>query len=762
MYIVYPKFDFLTMRTYTVAVFLLCMFPFFALAQRSGSQQDDDPKKLENTPANFQRLLDSSNNFYNSGLYNRSLALNQDILKMAFAMEDPYYIHQGYRYLAYDYLVLNDTLLAQENMQKSEQYARMSKNDKATAMTFMDMANMYATFSQLDLAMEFHERSINMFRRIGDSTGLAKAHYNAIYTALDAEDLKKTYYHILAAQRLVQFGEHSSFGIGVDLFMAEYLIKNKFYNQAEEYLNKAIEAAKEQELNFELETAYAFLSESLYAQGRYKEAYEAFEVYDEYSDITSGVFSSAERFETTEKIQLNEYRKNVEAAEMQNQLQKQIVESKSRLNMVLMSLCATFLILVVTLLIAFRKRKQFVNELKKKNQEYLIAKEQSEELTELKSKFFSTVSHELRTPLYGVIGLSALLLEEPGLKNHQKDLRSLKFSADYLMALINDVLQMNKIESEDPIEEQTDFHLKSLLESITTSFEYICIQNNNQIKIQIGKTVPKNLNGNPIRLSQILMNLVGNACKFTENGRITIKVSSKKSSGDDVVLRFDVIDTGMGIAKDKQHTIFEEFAQGASVNYNYQGTGLGLPIVKKLLENAGSEIQLKSTLGAGSKFYFDLPFQRSVQGEDQDAPPVVDAAVLVGKRILVAEDNRINQIVTQKILEKYQMFCTVVENGARAVDAIRNQNFDLILMDLNMPVMDGIEASQNIRRISPEIPIIALTAVEVEEVRNDVFDSGMGDIIVKPYDVNKFIQTIIKHIDQVGHPLNLDGSKQVI
>ena len=140
----------------------------------------------------------------------------------------------------------------------------------------------------------------------------------------------------------------------------------------------------------------------------------------------------------------------------------------------------------------------------------------------------------------------------------------------------------------------------------------------------------------------------------------------------------------------------------------------------------------------------------------------MDAGVLEGKRILVAEDNRINQIVTQKILEKHKMFCTVVENGARAVEAVRRQNFDLILMDLNMPVMDGFEASQNIRRISPEIPIVALTAVEVEEVRNEIFDSGMGDIIVKPYDVNMFIQTIIKHIDQVGRPLNLESTKKVI
>lgn len=750
------------MRTCAVAVFLLCMFPFFALAQESGPEQVDDPKKLENTPANFKRLLDSSNNFYNSGLYNRSLALNQDILKMAFAIDDPYLIHQGYRFLAYDYLVLNDTLLAQENMQKSEQFARLSKNDTATAVTYMDMANMYATFSELDMAMQFHERSINMFRSMADSTGLAKAHYNTIYTALDADDLEKAHYHILAAQKLIKFSDHGSFAIGVDLFMAEYLLRNKFYNQADEYLHKAIAAAKEQELNIELEIAYSFLSESLYEQGRYKEAYEAFEIYDEYSDITSGVYSSAERFDTTEKIQLDEYRKDVEAAVMKNQLQKQIVESKSRLNIVLMGLCVTFLILVVTLLIAYRKRKQFVTELKKKNQEYLIAKEQSEQLTELKSKFFSTVSHELRTPLYGVIGLSSLLLEEPDLKNHQKDLRSLKFSADYLMALINDVLQINKIESENPVEEKSDFNLKNLLESIATSFEYICIQNNNRINIQIGKTVPKNLNGNPVKLSQVLMNLVGNACKFTEDGKITIKVSSKKSAADQVVLRFEVIDTGMGIAEDKQHSIFEEFAQGASVNYNYQGTGLGLPIVKKLLASAGSEIQLQSTLGSGSKFFFDLNFQRSEQSEDQEAPNLVDAAILVGKRILVAEDNRINQIVTQKILEKHKMFCTVVENGARAVDAIRNQNFDLILMDLNMPVMDGFEASQNIRRISPEIPIVALTAVEVEEVRNEIYDSGMGDIIVKPYDLNKFIQTIIKHIDQVGRPLNLESNKKVI
>jgi CheY-like chemotaxis protein len=249
------------------------------------------------------------------------------------------------------------------------------------------------------------------------------------------------------------------------------------------------------------------------------------------------------------------------------------------------------------------------------------------------------------------------------------------------------------------------------------------------------------------------MNLIGNACKFTENGTITITAEINNHGYDSVLVQFTVKDTGLGIAKNKLDSIFNEFAQIESTNTNYQGTGLGLPIVKKLLENANSKIHVASEPGKGSTFTFNLLFDvLHTLGNETMIAPKIDTASLHGKRILIVEDNRINQTVTMKILEKEGVICEVVDNGVKAVESVKKKAFDLVLMDINMPIMNGIEATRDIRKFNTTLPIIALTAVEIEEIRYRIFDCGMNDIVVKPYDVTKFRQTIAKNL---AIPINL-------
>nr|MCH9661173.1 response regulator [Bacteroidota bacterium] len=334
--------------------------------------------------------------------------------------------------------------------------------------------------------------------------------------------------------------------------------------------------------------------------------------------------------------------------------------------------------------------------------------------------------------------------------------------ANYLLALINDVLNISKIESYNLEDEQEVFNLHELLESIISSFEYMRLQNNNSISVDISKGIPFWLKGNPVQLSQVLMNLVGNACKFTENGSIVIEALEVNNTDTQTDITFSVKDTGIGISKEKHIAIFEEFSQVENNNYTYQGTGLGLPIVKKLLARSNSEIELKSELGKGSEFTFTLSF---IPTEKEPLPKelaIMDPILLKNKKILIAEDNRINQIVTKKILENNGMTCVIATNGKEAVLEMKNQKFDLILMDLNMPVMDGFEASRQIRLNHTKIPIVALTAVEVEEVRNKIYIAGMNDIIVKPYDINKFLQTILKNILIEASKVSISTNKKVV
>lgn len=730
------------MQRYVLAI-LLFTFSSYLFAQDGDIEVDSTDTDY---PEMFKKLLDSSNTFYNNGDYNKSIALNLDILNLAFKYGDPYYIHQSYRYLAYDYLYVKDTILAMDSFKKSENYAKLAKNDTATAVTYMDLANVYSTSRNYKKAFIYHDRSINLFTKIKDSAGMAKATYNAAITAIEAELFDKSFLYIKKAKELDNYGDDDTFSINLNYFLGEYYFHKKKYKKADSVLLKSIRDAEKVNLISELGYSYDAYRQSLFEQKRYKEAYKALEKYTEYYQLVAEEEYSLERSVLSQKYQLDEYRKDIKAEKLNNQLQAEIVKSKGVLNIILIIVSAIFLILLIALYSASIKRIKLVKELRIKNAEAIKAKEESEKLSKAKTKFFSTVSHELRTPLYGVIGLSSILLEEESLSDHKKDLKFLKFSADYLLALINDVLQINKIDSDSFDEEQTNFSLRDLIETITSSFEYMRIQNDNILTIEISDNIPEIIRGNSVQVSQILINLIGNACKFTENGNVLIKAEGTQVDNEITAIKFTIKDTGIGIAKEKQESIFDEFSQVDSLKYSSNGSGLGLPIVKKLLALSNTEINLESDLGKGATLSFTLSFEVIKAAIDKVKTKKLEPYILKDKKILIVEDNRINQIVTQKILEKYEIICSIAENGKIAVSKIEKEDYDLVLMDINMPIMNGIEASKEIRKFNKTVPIIALTAVEIEEMRNNIYLSGMNDIVVKPYDISKFIDTIIDNI----------------
>ncbi|RFN59008.1 tetratricopeptide repeat-containing hybrid sensor histidine kinase/response regulator [Marixanthomonas ophiurae] len=695
----------------------------------------------------FKELDETADIFYNKGDFTESLKINIELLKKGLESKNNYYIHQGYRNLGYDYLELNDTLQAKESFKKAEKYAKLSKNDTAKALSYMDLANVYAELDHnYKKAFQYHDKSIVVFEKLKDSAGIADAHYNTILTAMDAKDYNKAYIHLLKARKLNDFNKKHYNYIGIDVLTGEYHIEKGNYKLADSYLNKAIESAKKEGLSLELESAYLALSRSLYHQNEFEEAYIMRAEYDKYLEQNLRNVNNAQTETVSAKFQVSEYRKDIEAAELKNQLQAEIVKNKSNLNTILYVVSAILLFLFIIFLLAYRRRKQLVEKLRRRNREFLEAKQHAEKMSRSKTEFFSTVSHELRTPLYGVIGLSSILLEDPSLKGHENDLKSLKFSADYLLALINDVLQINKIDANKLENHTTTFNVEDLIDKIASSFEYMRLQNKNRISINISEKVPKVLKGNVIALSQILMNLVGNACKFTENGQITISISPKKVSPTKALLCFEIKDTGIGISEKDQERIFNEFSQVDSENYSYQGTGLGLTIVKKLVALSNSKIYLESKKEEGSSFWFNLSFDVVNKAEKKLEDSLLNKKLLINKRILIVEDNRINQAVTKKILEKNQVICSVAENGKQAVEQIKQNTFDLVLMDINMPVMNGLEATKKIRAFNTTIPIVALTAVEVEDMRFEIYNSGMNDIIVKPYDMNKFLQVILRNL----------------
>lgn len=384
--------------------------------------------------------------------------------------------------------------------------------------------------------------------------------------------------------------------------------------------------------------------------------------------------------------------------------------------------------------------------LKDKNIELTLAKEKAERASLAKAQFLSTITHELRTPLYAVTGLTHLLLEEDPKPNQKEHLNSLKFSGEYLLSLINNILDLNKLEANKVEIEKTTFSLKKRINDVLIALKKTAEDRKNSLNFEFDESIPDKLIGDPLKISQVLINLIGNSVKFTQNGEVTIRVNKISSSKDKVNLHIEIEDTGVGISKKKQKSIFETFNQGSlQINRKFGGSGLGLSIVKNLLELMNSKIYLESILGQGSKFWFDISFAISEETLGDTAinnTYEIDYKSLENVSVLVVEDNKINQMITKKILEKHKLICKVADNGLDAIKMVHENDFELILMDIHMPGISGIETTERIREFNKQLPIIALTAVTIDENLDEFYKAGFNEIIPKPFKPEDFFEKI--------------------
>lgn len=390
-----------------------------------------------------------------------------------------------------------------------------------------------------------------------------------------------------------------------------------------------------------------------------------------------------------------------------------------------------------------------ITERKIAERELIVAKEQAESAHKAQEQFLSTISHELRTPMNAVIGISNLMLEENPRADQAENLKILQFSANNLLALINDVLDLTKIEAGKLDMIAQDFDIGNTLSDINKSHRIKANDKGVELNVNIDRNVPKILVGDAHRLSQVLNNLVGNAVKFTDKGRVEINVKALKSAGDDVEIGFTVKDTGIGIPADKVLHIFEPFSQASALtNRIYGGTGLGLAITRKLIELQGGKISVLSETGKGSTFIFNILFKKS----DKDSLPketvVRNFSGLRGIRILLVEDNKVNQKVANKFLTNWEAVVDTVDNGKEALDWIKANHYDVVLMDLLMPVMDGYEAIRRIRKMPEysELPVIALTASAMSHEREKAFEAGVTDYICKPFVPSELYSKIAKYV----------------
>jgi signal transduction histidine kinase/CheY-like chemotaxis protein/TolA-binding protein len=671
--------------------------------------------------------------------------------------------------------------------EKAISFAKNKQQKTKLGIGYLQLATIYFDIEKNELAIDNYIRAINVFDKKNPTTNLALAYYGLgkCYLKKNKIAVAEIYF-----EKAASLYEELNFYEAIELINLQRGIINKEKKQfaiASEILKSVIENLSDDTFATTKTEAYFQLGEIEMATGNYSSAIDYYNLANssnsnnktdfsiskrifkqmsvayekannpkqslvflkKYSRITDSItthFYSNASENMVDKTQFDEQLKKIEQLDKEKKSQQKTLRFSKLIFVLSIALISILSLLSFSLYKNNKIRITSNKLLEEKNKELTIEKEKAEQASKARAEFLSTVSHELRTPLNAINGITYLLLQEKPKASQLNYLKSLEFSGSYLLHFINDILEINRLESDKIQVEKINFNLKELIENISTSFNEFIQENNTKCHLTIDSSISEYLKGDPTKLSQIVINLLNNAIKFSKNGDVWFTIKNIEESDETIKLHFEIKDNGIGIPLEKQEAIFDSFSQGSvEINRTYGGTGLGLSIVKKILELMDSTIHLSSESGKGSTFTFELLFDKG-QKEVLKSAPMTTVNSENKKVILLVEDNKINQMITQKMLENKGISCVIVDSGEEAIENVKTNQYDLILMDVHLPSMSGTEATTVIRTFDNQTPIIALTAISLNENKETLLSFGMNEVITKPFEPDHFYSVVFEFL----------------
>ena len=725
------------MKNYIAFLFLFCLaFPLeFVHAQSTDETEDLIYMHLEKAK-DLKGILD----------FNEALNYCNKAINLANTIDHKEYIANSHQLIGDIYLQGKMYNKALSELQRARRIQQSNDYTEDLAKTYNLLGLAHTELMHFYQAENYFEQASLLYKQLQLNSSNTTILKNKGKLYLKQEAFQKANKTFNIAYKLANRFELEGAKAEILLYNSQALNGLKQPKKAIEECQKAIKIGETNNYSWVVTEGYRTISDIYESNQDYENAYQNLHLHNRLRDSIFDINKVRLNAEETAKLNFADQDRLLEQKEKINQQIEEQLEQSKTVTLLGISLLILFLILLSFLYYSNQKRR-------KANELLQIAKEDAEKATKAKANFLSTITHELRTPLYTVTGLTDLLLEENPTPSQEEHLKSLRFSGDYLLNFINDILDVNKIEANKIEVDFKPFDLKSHAKKVLFALNKSAKDNNTILKFNCDKNIPSVITGDSLLLSQILINLISNAIKFTNNGNVTLNIKNLHTNTKSTKLLFEVIDTGIGISYDLQESVFESFSQGSvKINRQYGGTGLGLTIVKNILELLGSRIQLKSIPNEGTTFYFELEFDIShekLNEEDHNDLTEKELKSLTGKNILLVEDVKINQLITQKTLMKRNINCTTADNGEEAVEKAQKEDFDLILMDLHMPGISGIEATKQIRVFNKTIPIIALTALTIENEELIAFnEAGFDDTLSKPFKSQNFyrkIHTLIHH-----------------